>query len=374
MTDFLAIIFLIYMGWYFFLLRGQFASFQKAEAPVTFISVIIAAHNEEKNLDQLLEHLRQQTYPPDRFEIILVDDRSTDKTRDILLNWQQRLTNLRVIRIEQPAVQMPAKKFALTQGILESRGDILLFTDADCLPVPGWISTILSYFSNDTAVVVGFSPLKATQHKLLPQLLEIESVFNNLIARAGLAWNIPMTATGRNLAYRKSVFNQVNGFKAIAHSISGDDDLFIHLVHRETPFKMQFASQPESTVVSFPPTSWKHFFQQKLRHFSAGKYYNPLSQVLYALFHISNTLLLLSPIFLFWWRQEPFIIALLLLKFSMDYFLLFSFQKSFKYTTSLRLLILWEYFYLAEVWVIGILSHILPVTWHEPQATSTHAE
>jgi len=374
MIAFLVIIFLMYFGWYLFLVRGQFAVFQTVKANNPFVSIIVAAHNEENHLEDLLTLLQKQTYATERFEIIIVDDRSTDGTSRILKNWQKKLPNLRVYRIDQPSAHIPAKKFALTRGIQASRGDILLFTDADCLPVSAWISTTLSYFSADTGVVVGFSPLKATGQRLLPRLLEIESVYNSLVARAGLAWNIPMTATGRNLAYPKSVFEQVSGFEAIAHSVSGDDDLFLHLVHKRTPLKIKFANSPGSTVVSFPPTSLRHLFRQRIRHFSAGKYYNPLSQLLYVLFHVSNTLLLLSPIFFFWNQHVPLVLTLLLLKFSMDFFLLYSFQKSFKYATSLHLLVLWEYFYLAEVWIIGILSHILPITWKEPQTTGTYAE
>lgn len=375
MAGFLVIIFLMYLVWYLFLARGQFAVFQTAKASTPFVSVIVAAHNEENHISGLLTSLQKQTYPAEHFEIIIVDDRSTDKTNLILKNWQKKLANLFVYRIEQSSAHMPAKKFALTQAIQKSRGDILLFTDADCFPAPTWISTTVSYFTDDTGVVIGFSPLKATGKKLLPRLLEIESVWNSLVARTGLAWNIPMTATGRNLAYRKSVFKQVDGFQAIAHSISGDDDLFLHLVHRRTSFRLQFANSPKSTVVSIPPTSWKHFFRQRIRHFSAGKYYNPLSQLIYAVFHLSNTVLLLSPIFCIWNRQVPLILVLLFLKFSMDFFLLSSFQKSFKYSTSLYLLVLWEYFYLAEVWIIGILSNFLPVTWKEPQTvTGTNAK
>ncbi len=375
MTGFLAIIFSMYLVWYLFLARGQFAIFQMAETDTPFVSVIVAAHNEEKHLDDLLTSLQKQTYPAEQFEIIIVDDRSTDKTNLILKNWQKKLPNLFVYRIEQPSVHLPAKKFALTQGIQKSRGNILLFTDADCFAAPTWISTTLSYFTDDTGVVIGFSPLKAADKKLLPRLLELESVFNSLVARAGLAWNIPMTATGRNLAYRKSVFKQVNGFQAIAHSISGDDDLFLHLVHRRTSFRTQFANSPKGTVASILPTSWKQFFRQRIRHFSAGKYYNPLSKLIYALFHLSNTVLLLSPILCIWNRQIHLILVLLFLKFSMDFFLLSSFQKSFKYSTSLCLLVLWEYFYLAEVWIIGILSNFLPIKWKEPQTvTGTNAK
>ena len=374
MAGFLVTVFLFYLAWSIFLLRRPFSHFQKTNTSSEFVSVIVAAHNEEINLPHLLESLQNQTYPLQKFEIILVDDRSTDASSKILLNWQKKMPNLRVLRVEKKISQMPAKKFALTQGIQHSKGRILFFTDADCIPSQTWISSTLSYFTPETGIVVGFAPLKANTKKLLPKLLEIESVFNSLVARSGISWNIPMTATGRNLAYRKSVFNQVNGFETIAHSISGDDDLFLHLVHEKTSFNMQYANTPQSNVISFPPTSWKHFFRQRVRHFSAGKYYNPLSQVIYAVFHASNSLLLISPIFLIWSNNISLIISLLFIKFCIDFSLLFSFGKTFKYKMSLQLLILWEYFYLAEVWIIGVLSHILPVTWKETQTIGTHAK
>ncbi|GBD92525.1 beta-monoglucosyldiacylglycerol synthase [bacterium BMS3Abin05] len=372
MIIFILTIFLIYLIWILFLIKGLFYSFEKTDRLPHFISVIIAAHNEAANLPALLESLQSQTFPQNKFEIIIVDDRSSDDSPKILNEWQQKLPNLRVIRIEETSLNMPAKKFALSLGIEKSRSEILLFTDADCRPAATWIEATLPCFTRETGIVVGFAPLQAQKNGFLQKFTAIESVFDNLVAKAGLAWQIPMTATGRNLAYRKSVYEKVNGFTPIAHSISGDDDLFLHLVRKKTSYKLAFADTPKSTVVSSPPMSWKHFFSQRIRHFSAGKYYNFPSKILYGLFYLSHTILLLLPVLLFFGKHSWLIAGLFVTKLLIDFTIFTTAQRKFKFDLPMNMMFFWEYFYPAEVWIIGILSFFLPIHWKENSSVESY--
>ncbi|MFZ4621178.1 MAG: glycosyltransferase, partial [Bacteroidota bacterium] len=122
------------------------------------VSVIVAARNEEKNIAPLLESLTAQNYPAEKFEIIIVNDRSIDSTAAIVETFQKGSANIRLLTIEANTTDMPNKKNALRSGITEAKNDILVFTDADCVAGKGWLNSISDAFTEDIGVVAGYSP------------------------------------------------------------------------------------------------------------------------------------------------------------------------------------------------------------------------
>ncbi len=370
----LLVVFLIYFGWLLFLWRGLRFVAPRTEQVADFASVVVAARNEAVRLPALLRALQNQTLPKEKFEILVVDDRSTDATPDILSEWQQKLPNLRMVRVVNVPPEMPPKKNALIQGIANSRAPLLFFTDADCEPSSNWLEGARSFFTPETDAVVGFTHIRPAGKRLLPRFLEIESVFNSTVARAGLAAGIPLTATAANLAYRRRVYEAVGGFRKIAHSVSGDDDLFLQVLKRELDATIRFATDPAVRVETDAPATWRDFFRQRLRHLSAGKYYTPKAKTVYGLFHFSQTLLLLIPAGFFWIREIGLLAFFFLLKLVLDIWLFRTIRKTYAVRFSIPLALLWEYFYLVETWLIGPLSWIFPVSWKEPsQAVGENA-
>ncbi len=265
-----------------------------------FVSIVVAARNEQSSIAELLESLVNQTYPD--YEMIIVNDRSTDATADIIHSFQERNSNIHLVTIEKPSTAMPAKKNALTQGILAAKGEILCFTDADCVPPRTWVASLISQFDDGVGVVAGYSPYDAgmlplKNHPTAGQRILFSFVAGEELKGAiwsagsiglGLAW----LCTGRNFAYRRSVFDEVGGFESIKMSVSGDDDLFIQLVRRRTDWKIRYATSGKSFVPTAPPPSFEKFVEQRTRHFSAGKYFTPTMKSFFFLFHASNLLLL----------------------------------------------------------------------------------
>ncbi len=266
------------------------------------VSIIVAARNEEKNLEALLQQLVRQDYPD--VEIIIVDDRSTDGTARIIDSFSQKYSSLRRMTITSIDADMPAKKNALARGIKASRGEILCFTDADCVPTTRWVSEVVSCFDTDAGLVAGFSPydsklLKETFllsffQKTFYKFIEYEEFKGGIWSAGSIGLQKGWLCTGRNLAYRRVVYDQVGGFEKIKHSISGDDDLFLQLVRRETRWKIRYATSPESFVRTVPPKSFSHFVEQRKRHFSAAKYFPLSMKIFFFLFHSANLILFLG--------------------------------------------------------------------------------
>jgi poly-beta-1,6-N-acetyl-D-glucosamine synthase len=272
-----------------------------------FVSVIVAARNEQSSIGSLLQALLNQTYSS--YEVIIVDDRSSDNTADIVRFLQQSDSRLKLVTVDSLLAGMPPKKSALTEGIRVSKGEILCFTDADCLPSRTWIETLVSYFDERVGVVAGYSPYDAellpaiaprtSGMKWLQRFVEGEEFKGAIWSAGSIGMNLAWLCTGRNLAYRRAVFDQVGGFEQIKMSISGDDDLFIQLVRRQTNWNINFASSPNVLVRTAPPGDFAGFVQQRTRHFSAGKYFTLPMKAFFFLFHLSNLVLLLGLLTLF---------------------------------------------------------------------------
>lgn len=266
-----------------------------------FVSVIVAARNEEKNIGQLLDHLLHQSY--ESYEVIIVNDRSTDQSASVIEGYAAECPVLRSINVEFLPADMPAKKNALSLGIAASKGEILCFTDADCLPPSGWIAALVSAFDKDTGLVAGYSPYSeppseshetAGARGLLFRFIEYEEFKGAVWSAGAIGLQKGWLCTGRSLAYRRRVYDEVGGFEKIKHSISGDDDLFLQLVRRQTDWKIRYLTNEASFVTTVAPSTLHEFVEQRVRHFSAGKYFPPAMKLFFFTFHAANLLILFA--------------------------------------------------------------------------------
>lgn len=276
------------------------------------VSVVIAARNEEENISACLNGLASQDYPADKYEVLVVNDRSTDRTQERIKAFVQKDARFRLVNITEASPEMAPKKWALDTGIRHSLGEIILTTDADCIVRPGWISAMVRYFENDVGIVAGFSPLdRFLSSSFLQRLIALDALALAGIAAGSFGVGYPLTCTGRNLAYRKSVFRQVGGFEAIGHFTSGDDDLLLHRIRRKTDWKCRYAVDPDSVVSSKPPTTMKAFFSQRTRHASKGRHYDAVLKIGLIAVYLMNALLLISAVLVRLW---PLFIGVFLAK------------------------------------------------------------
>ena len=275
MITFLLIIFIIAVAFQLYFIFFVFNKINQYETPknqtrkLEGVSVIVCAWNELENLKSLIPLLNIQVYAT--FEIIIVDDRSSDGTFDYLLTECAEYQNVRFLRIEETPYHLSSKKYALTLGIKSAKYNNLLLTDADCRPQSNnWIAGMAECLTLDKEIVLGFSPY-FKEKGFLNSLIRYET-FNTVMQYLSFAiTGMPYMGVGRNLMYRKSLFLKNKGFAKHTNIVGGDDDLFMNDVANADNTAVSL--NPETFIYSFPKTTWQTWYRQKRRHLSVGKYY-----------------------------------------------------------------------------------------------------
>lgn len=233
------------------------------------ISVILCARNEAENLQRFLPLVMEQQYPD--FEVVVVNDRSWDATRDILDGFAARYNNLKVVNVIDGGKFIAGKKFAVTMGIKAAANEWLVFTDADCYPSsPNWLMGMQQPEEPMTEIVLGYSPY-SRKRGLLNSLIRFETFFTAVNYLSFASNKRPYMGVGRNMAYKKSLFFKHKGFAAHMHIPSGDDDLFVNA--HANGLNTQIRIHPDTHVWSEPNTKFFSYLKQKKRHFGAGKLY-----------------------------------------------------------------------------------------------------
>ena len=261
------------------------------------VSVIICAKNESKNLQKNLHHIIEQEYPD--FEIVLINDASSDDTGEIMDAFALEHSNVKVVHVANAEVFWGNKKYALTLGIKSASHDHLLFTDADCRPVSKhWITEMVKGFSNTHTIVLGYSPYQHKKKSLVNYMIRFETLLTAIQYFSYAMIGLPYMGVGRNMAYHRSAFNKSKGFVTHMHLLSGDDDLFVN--QNATKHNVSCCFTPASFVQSAPKESFLEWFRQKRRHVTTATFYRPVHKRLLAVFYLSG--------FLYW-----FLIGILLL-------------------------------------------------------------
>lgn len=248
------------------------------------VSIIVCAHNEDENLRQNLQFLFQQQYP--NFEVVVVNDRSSDLTARVLEVYGHRQYNLKVVTIDG---ETGSKKQALDAGIKAATHDIILLTDADCRPVgPYWVQAMVNCFDDETDIVLGFSPY-TSQKGFLNKIIRFETVYTAFLYGGMALLGMPYMGVGRNLAYRKSVYLKSTARYKFGKTLSGDDDLLVNeMANRHNT---AICAISEGIVWTTPKTDWASWWHQKRRHTNAGVHYNLPSKALLGIIYLSTGLL-----------------------------------------------------------------------------------
>ncbi len=251
------------------------------------VSVVISAKNELENLKKLMPVLLAQQYHD--FEIILVDDKSTDGTYEWAKELELKEDKLQLVRIDETPDHINNKKYAITLGIKAAKHDRILLTDADCLPASDrWISEMSGGFSKPKKkFVLGYSQYMEKKG-FLNLFIRFETMHTALHYTGLALLGRPYMGVGRNLAYRRSIFLQNNGFGRFSDIVGGDDDLFVNTYAKRKNTSVILSG--EGTVYSFPKTRWSDFIIQKTRHLSVGKHYRKTDKMLLGILFFARIL------------------------------------------------------------------------------------
>ncbi len=231
------------------------------------ISVVVAVRNEEENIQTLLHDLSAIVYPAERFEVIIVNDHSTDATMGKAKSLIRHLPTARLFDLPEG---MEGKKQALSLGIEAARFEIIATTDADCRFSRNWLTCLSLYFEQDaTKMLVGAVKLTADNSFFSRlQVTEFASLVGSTAAAIGLGH--PILCNGANLAFQKSVFKEVQGYDGNLQIASGDDEFLMRKINHRYPGGIKFLNYYEAVVSSHAQKTIQDFFQQRLRW--AGKW------------------------------------------------------------------------------------------------------
>lgn len=335
------------------------------------VSVVVAARDEERNIGSCLEALLNQTYPREKYEIIIVDDQSTDNTSRIVESYVRSHSNLTLLRAGEPEGTRAQKKYALSLGIGKSCGEIVMTTDADCVVAPAWIEGMVSYFEPEVGLVVGFSQIGSPQEELtLFERVQAIDFLSLMSAAAGtIGGNIPWAASAQNLAYRREVFDQVGGFGKVGHRASGDDVLLLQLVVKETDWKVRFSISEETFVTTRPEKTVGALLNQRRRWASNSTYQLKLNKGFFAFlaatFALNLLLCITVPLSLFVQSLSLAPWLSLLAKATIDFAVISKGARLFRRQDLLLYFPIWEILHVPYIVLAGLLGVTGSFTWKE---------
>jgi cellulose synthase/poly-beta-1,6-N-acetylglucosamine synthase-like glycosyltransferase len=256
------------------------------------VSVIIAARNEERQIGTCLESVVSLTYPTELLDVIVVDDRSTDRTAEIVERFANANPHIRLLRIETETGLPPGKTSAVMSAIEKSRAEILMFTDADCSVPSGWVeNTVAHYADSSVGVVAGFTSLLGETP--FQEMQSLDWFVLTSVAAATTRLGFPVTAVGTNLSVRREAYDSVGGYRRIPFSVTEDYALF-HAVTVSGRWKARFPMIRETLVWSTPCVDLKQLFSQKLRWFTGGRGMDAKSLLIFSFPYLFNLLILLG--------------------------------------------------------------------------------
>ncbi len=327
--------------------------------PSEMVSVIISVRNEEALLARCLESLLAQDYPRESYEIVAIDDGSTDSTANILRAYANEHAHIRVITM---APGPGHKRAALIAGIKEAAGELLLFTDGDCIVKPAWIRQMASALSGGHVFVAG-PVVETVAPGTLPQLSRMEFLGLIGVAAGLIRSGNPIFCNGANIAYRKSTFEAIGGFGSDSHF--SDDEVILQRFHARDPESVLFTLD-EETVVSTPSAdSPRSFWQQRVRWSSKRGVYTNKSILgrlilLYFFFLVLFAGLLVSPYIP---GLLTFIVPALVIKFLADTLVILKTARLLNQSVSALYLVIAELLHVPYIVVAALQGQTGSLRW-----------
>ncbi len=263
----------------------------------TKITVIIPARNEEKNIATCLDSICNQSYPKELFEVIVVDDHSTDDTAAIIKNYAAQNVKLISLKDHVSADLNSYKKKAIEVAIQQATGELIVSTDADCVVKEHWLQTIAAFYEEYQPAFIAAPVAIDCSNKFIEFFQGLDFMMLQGITGASVHKKIHSMCNGANLAYTKKAFEEVDGFAGIDNIASGDDMLLMHKIYKRYPDKVMFLRSKETIVHTAPVNSIKEFLNQRIRWASkADKYDDKRIFAVLLLVYLVNLLLMILPV------------------------------------------------------------------------------
>ena len=341
------------------------ASDAASYTPAIKISVIIPARNEEKNIAVCINSICEQDYPPHLFQIIVIDDNSTDKTAEMANGISYEGIQIIYYKLGPINKNTAPKKRAIETGISMASGELIVTTDADCIAAPGWLKNMAAYHARSKNVFIA-APVKIKEGaSLLSKFQALDFLTMQGITGGAVFKQFHYMCNGANLAYEKRVFYDVDGFTGIDNIASGDDMLLMNKVAKKFPQQLGFIKSTAAIVTTLPADRWNAFFQQRIRWASKAAHYNQ-SRIFFALLLVYFTNLFIFCFLLIGCFQKFALLLFLFLciaKFFMELFFVKEVAAFFQQSKLVPWLLILQPLHIVYIVVSGFLGQFKSYEW-----------
>jgi hypothetical protein len=290
-----------------------------------------------------------------------VNHNSQDETRYLLEEFKKTFKDLHIVNLEQEAKGIPGKKYPLSMGIKEAKYEVLLLTDADCVPASeNWLSLMQNGYDENVEVVLGYGAY-FKKPGILNKLIRYETFFSGMQYLSFALAGLPYMGVGRNLSYKKNLFLKNKGFSSINHVASGDDDLFINKVANKR--NTRIVIDPQAFTLSEPKKSFGNWIRQKNRHMTTAKFYKSSHKFLLGLLSLSQFLfypLLAASLLFFDWRLALGVFGL---RFLTQFYVLYKCMNKLDEKD----LIAW--WWLLDIWMFFYYCIFAPALWKKSKTS-----
>jgi cellulose synthase/poly-beta-1,6-N-acetylglucosamine synthase-like glycosyltransferase len=279
----------------FICLIGAKAKFKKVDKNEALsATVIVAARDEEDNIERCLKSLDLIDYPDSLLEIIIVDDRSTDKTGEIIDNYIQGKPKFKKIVTKKEIGRLRGKTNALANAIEIAKGKIIFTTDADCTVLPTWVKSTVKYYAEDVAAVNGYTTQEA--YNCYSGMQALDFIYLLTLAAGTINLGAPISCMGNNMSFLKKAYLEVGGYQNLPFSVTEDFNL-LYAIYKLKKYKIILPLNPESLVTSVPVPDYITLAKQKKRWGVGGLSVPARGYVIFVLGYLSALGVLATPFF-----------------------------------------------------------------------------
>ncbi len=319
------------------------------------ITVLVCARNEENSIFKCIASLAELDYPKEKIELLIVNDHSTDRTGEILAQWEAKLPNLHILETTDSNTGMHGKVNALIQGFDVATGEIVVMTDADCVVPRGWAKEYVSWYDSDTGMVASITSIEGGN--IFDTCHSIEMVQVLAMGMSGINYGIPTSIIGNNFSIRKSVYEKIGGYRNVAFSVT--EDLALFQAVWNSGWKVRSKANVELGVTTDPTLDYKTWWRQKQRWVQGGKLIGIPGLIIIGIGFIGAAMLLLLP----FTSSVVFAVMMFMVKCAIDLLILAPTMTAIGKLRSLVYLPLYQFYLLFFLLCVPILYFQRDVKW-----------
>lgn len=301
------------------------------------VSVIVAARNEEKNIVRCLESLDRLEYAEGKLEIIIVNDKSDDRTLELIEQYVVDKPKFKYITTKKEIGALKGKTNALANGFEISGGEIIMTTDADCSVPKLWVKTIAGYFTENVGAVCGFTTQKS--YNWFSGMQAIDFSFLQSIAAGVMNLGKPITCIGNNMAFLRKAYLEVGGYENLKFSVTEDFRLLQEILALKK-YNAIYPVDETSLIESNPCEDFKTLFWQKKRWGVGGLESSLFGYSIMSIGLFNSIMAIISPLYM-----SPTVVMLLFTMLIVDFSYLFPLMKQWKILPKLKYFLAFEIYY-----------------------------